>query len=66
MISGADATVLAVLWLAYGLFVAVAVGAAVWWAKHTGQFRDQDRARYLPLDAEIPEEDELQEDKNHV
>jgi nitrogen fixation-related uncharacterized protein len=36
--------------IAYGFLLAVVVIALLLWAAKTGQFRDQNRARFLPLD----------------
>jgi cbb3-type cytochrome oxidase maturation protein len=48
---------LLLLWIVYAL-VGVSVFSAVFiWAVRAGQFRDQDRARYLPLEAPPREEE---------
>jgi nitrogen fixation-related uncharacterized protein len=42
------------LWLGLFLVNASVIGAVVWWAVRKGQFRDQDHARYLALEASLP------------
>jgi nitrogen fixation-related uncharacterized protein len=50
-------------WLAFTALMLVAVAAVLWWAIRSGQFRRQDRARYLPLDGPPPEEKDPKKDE---
>ena len=47
------------LWLVSSLFMMAGAGIAFWWACRSGQFRDQDRARYLALRGRIPGNEEV-------
>ncbi len=40
---------LAVFWILYAVVGIILFSAVFFWAARAGQFRDQDRARYLPL-----------------
>lgn len=52
------------MWIGFAAMTLAGLGAALWWAIKSGQFKDQDRARYLPLMSGIPgEEDEKEEKK---
>ena len=44
-------------WIGFSILVLIAGGLAFAWSRKSGYFRDQDRARYLALWAEVPEED---------
>jgi hypothetical protein len=39
------------VWITFTVLMLAAVAAVLIWAIRSGQFRRQDRARYLPLDA---------------
>jgi nitrogen fixation-related uncharacterized protein len=54
MISSFD-TVFLAAWVVFVCLIFAAVAGAVVWAARSGQFKDQDRARYLPLMSGIPE-----------
>jgi cbb3-type cytochrome oxidase maturation protein len=47
---------LLVAWIAFTLTGMAAVVTVFVWALRSGQFTDQDRARYLPLTSGIPED----------
>lgn len=46
-----------VVWVVFSVLALAALAAVLVWAIRTGQFRDQDRLRRLPLDSGIPEDD---------
>ncbi len=48
------------LWVAFTAVALAGIAAAIVWAVRSGQFADQDRARYLPLESGIPDEVETQ------
>jgi cbb3-type cytochrome oxidase maturation protein len=43
-------------WISFSILVLVASGMVFYWALRKGHFKDQERARYLALWAEMPEE----------
>lgn len=43
------------VWATFSILIFTAVGIAAWWARRAGQFRDQERARSLPLTAWVEE-----------
>jgi nitrogen fixation-related uncharacterized protein len=47
-----------VFWLAFSAILISGIAAAVYWTFKNKQFSNQSRARYLPLESYIPEEDE--------
>jgi cbb3-type cytochrome oxidase maturation protein len=49
-------TVFIVAWVAFVILIGTAIAAVIFWAVRAGQFKDQDRARYLPLMSGIPKE----------
>jgi cbb3-type cytochrome oxidase maturation protein len=53
-------------WAAFVFLVFAAITIAILWAAKTGQFDDQDRARYLPLMSGIPEENEPPTEKKCI
>lgn len=44
------------VWIAFAAMMLLAAVAVLVWAIRSGQFRRQDRARYLPLDSPPPQE----------
>lgn len=44
-------------WIGFTLIAVSGIAAVIWWALKNGQFHDQDRARHLPLESYIPEDD---------
>jgi cbb3-type cytochrome oxidase maturation protein len=44
------------MWIGFAVMTMAGVGAVLWWAIKSGQFKDNDRARYLPLMSRIPED----------
>ncbi len=46
-------------WLSFTLLILITGAFAVYWAFRAGHFKDQERARYLALWAEIPEEPQV-------
>ncbi len=44
-------------WIGFTLIAVSGIAVVIWWAVKSGQFRDQDRARHLPLESYIPEDD---------
>ncbi len=44
------------LWVAFTAVALAGIAAVIFWAVRSGQFADQDRARYLALDSGIPDE----------
>ena len=48
---------LLIVWLTFAVLGSAAVIVVLVWAVRTGQFAHQDRARRLPLEAGIPEEE---------
>jgi len=42
------------LWIGFLLLMTASIAGFFLWAIRAGQFSDQDRARYLPLDSGIP------------
>jgi nitrogen fixation-related uncharacterized protein len=42
-----------VLWIAFSIIMLLAISAIIIWAIRNKQFKNQDRARYLPLDAKL-------------
>jgi len=55
MMAPAPDTALLLAWVAFAGVAIVGIVAVLVWAVRTGQFADQDRARYLPLESGIPE-----------
>jgi cbb3-type cytochrome oxidase maturation protein len=51
------------MWIGFAVMTMAGVGAVLWWAIKSGQFKDNDRARYLPLMSGIPE-DKKEKDKD--
>lgn len=49
------------LWIGFLLLMSTALGALFVWAIRAGQFSNQERARYLALEAAIPEGEQLAE-----
>ena len=45
-------------WIGFTLIAVSGIAVVIGWALKNGQFRDQDRARHLPLESYIPEDDE--------
>ena len=41
------------LWIVFTVMALGAIAAVIVWAVRSGQFRDQDHARRLPLEAEL-------------
>jgi len=52
-----SAQVIIAIWIALVVITLVTGGIVFAWAIKTGQFSDQDRARYLPLGDPLPEQD---------
>lgn len=50
------------LWIGFLLLMSTALGTAFVWAIRTGQFSNQERARYLALEAAIPDAEPAAED----
>lgn len=48
-----DGPIFLFIWTGFTLLMSLAIGAFFLWGVRSGQFADQDRARYLALDAEI-------------
>jgi cbb3-type cytochrome oxidase maturation protein len=46
------------MWIGFLLLMSCGVAAFFLWGIRAGQFSDQDRARYLPLNSGIPPEEE--------
>jgi nitrogen fixation-related uncharacterized protein len=57
--SDQENNVILFIWFALMVVVLAAVAAVVIWALLTNQFKDQDKARYLALDAEIRENENV-------
>lgn len=53
-------------WLTFSILVLVFCGLIVYLAYRAGYFRDQDRARYLALWAEVPEDNEKESAKSQA
>lgn len=51
-----DSSAFLVIWIGFTGLMIVVVGLIFLWGIRTRQFADQDRARYLPLDSGVPEE----------
>ena len=49
-----EQSVLLMIWIGYTAVTLVGIIGVLVWAARTRQFRDQDRARYLPLLNDIP------------
>ncbi|GAW68207.1 hypothetical protein GPEL0_01f4442 [Geoanaerobacter pelophilus] len=49
------------MWIGFLLLMSTALGAVFVWAIRSGQFSNQQRARYLALEAAIPDEEQLPE-----
>jgi cbb3-type cytochrome oxidase maturation protein len=47
---------LIIVWVTFAVLMLAAIVAVLVWAVRSRQFADQDRARYLPLESGIPEE----------
>ena len=45
-------------WIFYFIIMLIIIAGFVIWAIRSRQFKDQDRARYLPLDDQTPDNDE--------
>jgi nitrogen fixation-related uncharacterized protein len=56
-------THLLLLWVTVTVVAVLGVIAVLVWAVRTRQFSGQDRARYLPLESYIPEEENKDKDK---
>jgi hypothetical protein len=54
MLAMTGAASLVVIWFTFLVVALVGVAAAIVWAVRSGQFTNQDRARYLPLQSGIP------------
>jgi len=52
-----SAQVIIAIWIGLVVITLVTGGIVLAWAIRTGQFSDQDRARYLPLGDPLPEQD---------
>lgn len=50
------------LWIGFLLLMSTALGTVFLWAIRAGQFSNQERARYLALDAAIPDAEPPAED----
>ncbi len=50
-------------WIGFTLIAVSGIAVVIWWAFKSGQFNDQDRARHLPLESYIPEDDEKNNNK---
>jgi nitrogen fixation-related uncharacterized protein len=50
------------LWVAFAAVALAGIVAVIVWAVRSGQFANQDRARYLPLESGIPDEPKAQEE----
>ena len=48
---------LLILWVTFTVVAVLGIVAALVWAVRTGQFSGQDRARHLPLQSGIPDEE---------
>jgi nitrogen fixation-related uncharacterized protein len=55
MIAMAPDSALLLVWIAFSGVALAGILAVLVWAVRSGQFGDQDRARYLPLESEIPD-----------
>lgn len=56
-----------VIWLGFSLLILTFIAWAVVWAVRSGQFRDQDQARSLPLRSSIPAGPQPENgDRNHA
>jgi nitrogen fixation-related uncharacterized protein len=44
-------------WISFSILILTASGIVFFWAYRRGYFKGQDRARYLALWAEVPDED---------
>ena len=49
-----DSQTFILIWIGFLLLMSCGIGAFFLWGIRTGQFADQDRARYLPLQSGIP------------
>ena len=54
MNSPMEGTTFLFVWLGFLMLMVVCVGSFFLWAVRSGQFSNQDRARYLPLESGIP------------
>jgi cbb3-type cytochrome oxidase maturation protein len=52
------------IWIGFSLLMTGSIAAFFFWAVRAGQFSQQDRARYLPLESCIPLDEEP--DKNSL
>lgn len=50
-------------WLMFSIIVLITTGITFFWALKKGLFKDQERARYLPLWAEVREEEKNEKNK---
>lgn len=50
-------------WIAFTVLVFVAIGVAIIWVWRAGLFSGQERARYLALWAEVPEDEEKEKEE---
>ena len=51
-------------WIGFTMIAVSAILLVVFWAISNKQFSDQDRARYLPLESHIPEDEDEDEDED--
>lgn len=53
-----EAELIVYLWIGFLLLMLAGIAGVFWWAVRNRQFADQERARYLPLESGIPEDEE--------
>ncbi len=58
--------VLLTLWVAFSLVALAGIIAVIVWAVRSGQFANQDHARYLPLESGIPAEEDRTQEKEEA
>jgi len=61
MTTSAGQTAFLLMWIGFTALVLIAISAVLVWAVRNRQFSDQDRARYLPLQSNIPGKEEERE-----
>jgi|GEM_PF-1905475 len=66
MSSPMEGTTFLFMWLGFLLLMTGSVAAFFLWAIRRGQFSDQDRARYLPLQSGIPDADATDDESRQV
>jgi hypothetical protein len=66
MIPDSTGNAMMILWLVFRVALLLGLGAVIVWGLRRGQFRNTEHARRLPLDAEIPEDEETPGDAHHV